>query len=139
MGDFTKRNPDAPPGFFACEATGLAWLSEVEGGVRCAKVLGWDDTGLTLQRLPAGTPTPTPTPESAIEFGRRLAITHNAGAAGFGAAPDGWSQPGFFGPLRQPLPMSLVAHDSWGLFYATERLAPMLEHAGALFALRPGP
>ena len=132
MAEFVKRNPHAPPGFFACEAAGLRWLSAVDGGVPCAQVLHCDDTSLTLRRLREGGPTA----ESAVEFGRRLAITHEAGAAGFGAAPDGWSQAGFFGPLRHPLPMSLVVHDGWGRFYASERLAPMLGHAAG--NLHPG-
>jgi fructosamine-3-kinase len=58
-----------------------------------------------------------------------LAITHNAGAPAFGAAPDGWQGDGFFGPMSQPLPMSLMAHDVWGRFYAEERLTPMAELA----------
>lgn len=61
----------------------------------------------------------------------RLAATHDAGAAGFGAGPDGWDGPGFFGPLSQPLPMSLRPHRRWGEFYAQERLAPMAELAAA--------
>ncbi len=125
MTEFVKRNPAAPPGLFACEATGLAWLAEVPDGVPCARVLGWDETGLTLRRLPAAGATAP----AAHEFGRRLALTHDGGADGFGAAPDGWAGPGFFGPTHHPLPMSLVAHDSWGRFYADERLAPMLGHA----------
>src|SRR6185312_17341288 len=64
-------------------------------------------------------------PQAALEFGSRLAITHDAGAAGFGAGPDGWDGPGFFGPLTQPLPMSLRPQPLWGTFYAGERLAPM--------------
>lgn len=126
--DFVKRNPAAPHGFFACEAAGLAWLAAVPGGAPCARVIRVDDTSLTLQRL---TPVP-PTAGAAVEFGRRLAATHDAGAPGFGAPPGGWDGPGFFGPLHQPLPMSLTAHDSWSRFYADERLAPMLGFASAL-------
>ncbi len=125
MNEFVKRSPDAPPGFFACEAAGLRWLSAAEGGVPCAPVLGCDPTGLTLQRLSVTAPTS----EAAREFGRRLAVTHDSGAAGFGAAPDGWRGPGFFGPLHHPPPMTLRAHSCWGSFYADERLLPMLEPA----------
>jgi fructosamine-3-kinase len=123
--EFVKRNPGAPPGLFACEAAGLAWLSSVPGGVPCARVLGYDDTSLTLQRL---RPTP-PSAEAAMSFGRQLAITHAAGAPGFGAPPPGWHGPGFFGPMHNPLPMSVTTHQSWGRFYAEERLLPMLELA----------
>jgi len=122
---FVKRNPLAPPGFFGWEVAGLRWLAEVPGGVPCARVLDWDETSLSLQRLTAGPPTP----EAALQFGRRLAITHDGGAPGFGAAPAGWTGPGYFGPLHHPLPMSLTPHDSWGCFYAEERLAPMLGYA----------
>ena len=127
--EFVKRNPAAPQGFFACEAAGLAWLGAVDGGVPCAQVVCYDETSLTLRRINSVLPTQ----ESARVFGVRLAVTHDAGAAAFGAAPDGWSGPGFFGPLSQPLGMSLnqgrSPHASWGRFYADERLTPMGEMA----------
>lgn len=126
VGVFVKRNPAAPQGFFAAEAAGLAWL-RVDGGVDCVRVLGCDATSLRLARLE---PAP-PTAEAAHEFGRRLAITHSAGAQGFGAAPDHHEGPGFFGPMAQPLPMSLVCHESWGEFYSDERLRPMAESAAS--------
>ncbi len=125
MAEFVKRNACAPAGFFACEAAGLRWLSSEDGGVRCAEVLGYDDASLTLQRLH----TVAPTRAAAHDFGRRLARTHDAGADAFGAPPEGWTGGGFFGPMHQPLPMSLTSHDRWGTFYGTERLAPMLERA----------
>jgi fructosamine-3-kinase len=123
--DFVKRNSAAPTGFFACEAAGLRWLSDVDGGAPCARVVSVDATSLTLQRLDSVTPSR----EAAHEFGRRLAVTHDAGAAGFGTGPDGWDGPGFFGPLSRPLPMSLRPHQLWGEFYADERLTPMAELA----------
>ena len=125
MTDFIKRNPGAPTGYFAWEAAGLHWLSDVEGGVPCARVISVDATSLTLRPLDSVTPTP----DAAAELGTRLAVTHDAGAAAFGAAPDGWNGPGFFGPLTQPLPMSLRPHQRWGGFYADERLTPMAELA----------
>jgi fructosamine-3-kinase len=125
VSEFVKRNPSAPPGFFAAEAAGLAWLGAVDGGVPSAQVIRYDDTSLTLRRLNSVAPGR----DSAREFGTRLAATHNAGARAFGAPPDGWLGEGFFGPLSQPLPMSLTPHDSWGRFYADERLAPMAELA----------
>ena len=127
MTDFVKRNPAAPRGFFAWEAAGLQWLSNADGGVRCAEVVSFDATSLTLRRLDSATPSP----KAAFEFGSRLAVTHDAGAAGFGAGPDEYDGPGFFGPLSQPLPMSLRPHRRWGEFYADERLTPMAELAGA--------
>jgi fructosamine-3-kinase len=128
--DFVKHNPGAPSGFFAWEAAGLRWLSGVDGGVPCAQVVSFDAASLTLRRLASVTPNP----EAAHEFGGRLAVTHDAGAEAFGAGPDGWEGPGFFGPGRpppQPLPMSLRRHRRWGDFYADERLAPMTELAAA--------
>ena len=127
MPEFVKRNANAPHGFFACEAAGLAWLGSVSDGVPCARVLRYDEASLALEHLRSAPPGA----EAARAFGRQLAVTHDAGASGFGAPPQGWDGPGFFGPLTPPLPMSLIAHDSWGRFYAEERLVPMLEHAAA--------
>jgi len=121
MAEFVKRSASVPADFFACEAAGLQWLSAVDGGVRCVRVLGQDTTSLTLERLS----TVAPDRRAAAEFGRRLACTHDAGADAFGAPPDGWTGDGYFGPLQQPLPMSLTGHPRWGVFYARERLAPM--------------
>jgi fructosamine-3-kinase len=123
--DFVKQRHGAPAGFFAAEAAGLQWLSAADGGVPCVSVISVDPTSLTLRRLESVTPSPG----AAFEFGGRLAVTHDAGAAGFGAGPDGWDGPGFFGPLTQPLPMSLRPHRHWGQFYADERLAPMADVA----------
>ncbi|KUI18913.1 fructosamine kinase [Mycobacterium lehmannii] len=125
MREFVKRNASAPRGFFACEAAGLQWLSAAHDGVPCAAVLGHDDTSLRLEELQSVAPTRS----AAREFGCRLAHTHDAGAAAFGAAPDGWEGPGFFGPMHEPLPMSLTGHERWGAFYARERLAPMARAA----------
>ncbi len=125
MADFVKQHPAAPSGYFAWEAAGLLWLAGVDGGAPCAQVVSVDATTLTLRRLDSVTPTR----EAALAFGRRLALTHDAGAPAFGAGPDGWDGPGFFGPLSQPLPMSLRRHSRWGEFYAEERLVPMAELA----------
>jgi fructosamine-3-kinase len=127
VADFVKRHPSAPDDFFAWEAAGLQWLSGVDGGVPCAQVVSVAATSLTLRRLDSVTPSPGP----ARAFGSQLALTHDAGAPAFGAGPDGWDGPGFFGPLSQPLPMSLRPHRRWGDFYAEERLAPMAELAAA--------
>lgn len=130
MADFVKHNSSAPPGFFACEAAGLAWLGAVVGGVPCAEVVRYDDAGLTLRRLAPVSPRG----DSARDFGARLAVTHAAGAAAFGAAPPGWSGHGFFGPMSHPLPMSLTHYGSWGEFYAVERLTPMARLAAPLLS-----
>jgi fructosamine-3-kinase len=120
-----KRDDSAPEGFFRCEAVGLQWLSAAEG-VRCARVVAVDETSLTLERLT----TVAPSRPAALEFGTQLARTHAAGAAGFGAPPDGWTGPtGFFGPLGRPLPMAYSTERFWGRFYAEHRLTPMLRRA----------
>jgi len=124
VADFVKTNPAAPQGFFALEAAGLRWLA-VDGGVPCARVVAHDERSLTLQRLVSVAPTP----DAARDFGRRLAVTHDAGAPLFGAGPDGWDAQGYFGPLSDPLPMSLRGHEKWGEFYAEERLRPMADLA----------
>ncbi len=120
MADFVKTNNSAPPGFFALEAAGLRWLA-VDGGARCARVLAHDERSLTLERLDSVAPTR----DAARDFGSRLAVTHEAGAPMFGAGPHGWEGEGYFGPLSQPLPMSFTGHQTWGEFYAEERLLPM--------------
>ncbi|GAC1398666.1 MAG: fructosamine kinase family protein [Mycobacterium sp.] len=122
---FIKRSVGAPRSFFACEAAGLQWLSAVEDGAPCARVLAYDSTSLTLEQLQSVTPTRA----AAREFGLRLARTHDAGADAFGAPPEGWAGPGYFGPLQQPLPMSYAGCDRWGSFYANERLGPMADRA----------
>lgn len=124
MADFVKTNTSAPPGYFELEATGLRWLA-VDGGVRCARVIRHDDNSLVLERLDPVAPTRS----AAGDFGSSLAVTHNAGAPLFGSAPDGWDGDGYFGPLSQPLQMSFTGHDSWGAFYAEERLRPMVDLA----------
>jgi len=124
VAEFVKTNPSAPPGFFALEAAALRWLA-VDGGVRCARVIDYDERSLTLERLDSVAPTR----DTAREFGSQLAVTHDAGAQLFGSGPDGWHENGFFGPLAQPLPMSLRGHRRWGEFYAEERLCPMADRA----------
>jgi fructosamine-3-kinase len=124
VADFVKTNGRAPPGFFALEAAGLRWLA-VHGGAPCARVIAHDERSLTLERLESVAPTR----DAARGFGSRLAVTHAAGAALFGSGPDGWDGDGYFGPLSQPLPMSLCGHGTWGEFYAEERLRPMAELA----------
>lgn len=122
--NFTKRNPSAPPGFFGCEAAGLQWLSAAHGAA-CVRVVEHGETFLTLGHLQAASPTHA----SAHAFGRALARTHDAAAPAWGAPPDGWRGPGYFGPLGRPLAMSYAAHATWGRFYAGERLKPMLKAA----------
>ncbi len=98
----------------------MRWLA-VDGGVPCARVVAYDERSLTLERLESVAPTRA----AARDFGSRLAVTHDAGAPLFGAGPEGWWGDGYFGPLSEPLPMSLWGHETWCEFYAEERLRPM--------------
>lgn len=68
-------------------------------------------------------------PKAAAEFGQQLANTHDAGADAFGAGPDDWDGNGYFGPLSEPLSVSLEHYDSWGSFLANSRLRPMIDLA----------
>ncbi|RDV46973.1 fructosamine kinase [Leifsonia sp. ku-ls] len=118
-----KQRADAPEGFFEAEAAGLRWLGEPEadGGARVVRVARVGPGRIELERIDEGRPTPA----AARAFGAALARTHAAGAAAFGAPPDGWDGPLFIG--RRPLP---VAHEgSWGRFYARDRVLPYLSVA----------
>lgn len=126
MTDFTKRRPGAPPGFFAVEAAGLAWLS-VPGGAPVAEVLDVTAESITLSSVA----TVQPSEAAARAFGRQLARTHDAGAAAFGIGPDGWDGDGFIGTA----PLSLRPHRSWGEFYAAERVLPYARTAHRTGAL----
>lgn len=119
---YTKASTAAPVGYCRWEAAGLVWLAEVPDGAYVVPVVGVDDTSLRLKRL---THRPA-SKQSAEAFGRRLARTHAAGASAFGAAPDGWQGDGFLGPFSEPLPLMLRPTESWGEFWAQQRIFPML-------------
>ena len=112
---FTKRRDDAPAGLFAAEAAGLDWL-RVPGGVSVVNVIDWSATAITLERLTA---VPS-TADAASTFGEQLAVTHNAGAAAFGAGPTGYGGPSFIADL----PMSTTPVTAWGAFFGHQRIWP---------------
>ncbi|MFP5346793.1 MAG: fructosamine kinase family protein [Actinomycetes bacterium] len=121
---YVKADPSAPPGFYEVEAAGLRWLAEVPDGVSVVPVRDVGASSITLARLDQVAPTRT----AAEDLGRRLAVTHAAGAPWFGAPPDGWAADGFIGPL--PLPHALGGPPgSFGEFYARYRLEPFLGRA----------
>lgn len=130
MATFVKETQHAPEGPFALEAAGLAWLAE--GGVPCVHVLEARRERLTLD-LPTAV---RPTAEAAADFGRRLVSTHGAGAPAFGAGPPDWDGDGFFGPLQQPLTLSLNRYERWGEFFVAARLAPIINRAAAAGLLK---
>ena len=53
-------------------------------------------------------------------------MTHAAGAAAYGSAPDGWTGDGFLGPLSELLPLRLSERAGWGAFYAEQRIVATL-------------
>lgn len=120
---FRKQRPDAPPGFFAAEAAGLAWLAAA-GAVPVVAVRGVGPDHLELDRLTEVRPTP----DAAHALGRGLAALHDAGAPAFGSLPPGVSE-GYFGPMSEPLPMPGGEHASWGEFLATRRIEPVRDLA----------
>ena len=113
--EWVKTREDAPAGLFRAEAAGLEWL-RVPGGVPVVKVLAVSETSITVERVRRITPTP----EAAQDFGRALVRTHDAGADGFGAAPEGYTGPCFIADL----PMSTDPMPTWGEFYARQRVMP---------------
>lgn len=119
---FRKQLVGAPPGFFAWEAAGLDWLRQA-GGARIVEVLGVEDDAIELRRIHPVAPTSA----AAGSFGRALALTHSAGAPGFGAGPPGWEGPGFIATL----PLELRPTERWGEFYAEQRLWPFARRAFA--------
>ncbi|MBT2500508.1 fructosamine kinase family protein [Agromyces sp. ISL-38] len=120
METIVKQRDDAPDGFFEAEAAGLAWLGAA-GGVRTAGVVALSPGRIELERVDEALPNRA----AAQSFGADLARTHAAGAAAFGAPPDGWAGPLFIG--RRPLPAA--EEPTWGAFYARERVLPYLEIA----------
>ncbi len=112
-----KTLPHAPEGFFEAEAAGLRWLAEVDGGVPVPEVLAAASDCVVLAWVEPGPKTPV---EAAVTFGQQLAITHAAGADGWGLDHDG-----FIG--RLPLPNRTAG--SWAEFYAVRRVLPYLKLA----------
>lgn len=118
---FVKRGSDHGPDFFRHEAAGLAWLAAAPGGPRVVEVTGVDDDEITLEKIPAGRATA----DAALRFGRSLAAMHDAGAAAWGAPADGWAGRCFIGNR----PQECRPTDSWGEFYAEQRVRPFVRIA----------
>jgi protein-ribulosamine 3-kinase len=112
---FVKTNRRAPPGMFAAEARGLAWLAEARA-LRIPSVIAADDRWLILELVRPGTPTPS----FDEDLGRGLATIHRVGAPSFGLDHDN-----FIGRL----PQSNRPAGSWSDFYRDERLEPQVRLA----------
>ena len=124
----TIRKADSRRGRIAYEVAGLAWLAEAS--VPGAAVVSVLDHGATWLEEPRLASVP-PTVKAAEEFGRALAHTHAAGAPHLGAPPPGFQGNGWMGEARLSLPdrpaPASSRGDSWGTFYARERIAPYLD------------
>lgn len=123
----TMRKTDSRRGRIAYEVAGLAWLAEAsDPGAAVVPVRDHGATWLEEPRLVSVSPTS----RAAEEFGRALAHTHAAGATHLGAAPDGYVGDGWMGEAHlslpyRPSPASASSPlESWGAFYACERIAP---------------
>lgn len=123
--DFRKQRSDAPAGFFAAEAAGLAWLAEPRA-VPVVEVRAVAEDGLRLEHLASAAPTA----QAARRFGADLARLHDAGPGGtsgergFGWAP---SETAWFGPLEAPFPVSTTPRRTHAEYLAEDRLRPLAE------------
>lgn len=114
---FAKTLANAPSGFFAAEARGLAML-RVDGAPPVPGVVAVADDGLVLDWVEPGAPSPA----VAEEFGRGLAALHATRPDGFGAPRDG-----FIGSL----PLSNKPERTWTAFYVKHRILPYLDALSA--------
>jgi fructosamine-3-kinase len=112
---FVKSNAQEPPGMFAAEARGLAWLAEAHA-LRVPSVLAQGQGFLVLECLEAGRRR-----RGFDEaLGRGLAGLHRAGAPSFGLDHDN-----FIGRL----PQANQPKANWAEFYRERRLEPQLRLA----------
>ncbi|UBI06401.1 fructosamine kinase family protein [Corynebacterium falsenii] len=132
---YWKNNPGATGQW---EVAGLRWLGQAmeAGGARVVRVLEVTGDGFAIESVQPSTPTR----EAAERFGRALAATHAYGANSFGASPlddlsnlgglddlSGRGGHGFQGPNDQLLDLPLRPFDSWGEFFATVCLEPLVD------------
>lgn len=107
----------------AFEVASLEWLRGAGDGAPVVPVLEWGKTWLLEPRLTSVRPTAS----QARTFGALLALTHAAGSDWYGQAPNRYDGQAWIGKA----PLSLVegedARESWGSFYAAERIRPYLE------------
>ncbi len=127
---FTKRRPDAPDGFFAVEAAGLAWLAAVPDGADVVRVLEVSPDALTVELVHESAPSIG----AAVALGHGLARTHAAGAAAYGCPPEGWDGDGFIGPL----PITHRPCSGFGEFFAQLRLLPFVRQLRDAGTIEPG-
>ena len=139
---FVKTRASAAPGEYRAEAAGLAWLAE-PGALRMPRVLELGEDYLALEWIEPGVLNA----RGVEELGRGLAVTHAAGASGFGdpgfgdagsgspgSSAAGPSGSAAFGSLS--LPNEPTA--DWPSFYAERRLRPLAALAAQRHALSEG-
>jgi fructosamine-3-kinase len=107
---FVKTNAAPPPGMFAAEAHGLAWLAEADA-IRVPSVIAVADDHLVLEWLER-----SPRKKGFDEaLGRGLACLHRVGAPRFGLDRDN-----FIATLDQ----ENAATGSWPEFWIRRRIEP---------------
>ena len=141
----TMRKTDSRRGRIAYEVAGLAWLAEASNpGAAVVPVLDHGSTWLEEPRVVSVSPSA----QDAEAFGRALAHTHASGASHLGAPPPGFEGDGWMGEAPLSLPSRPSARgeegganranpdeatpassprESWGSFYARERIAPYVD------------
>lgn len=127
---FLKWNARAPAGMFQAEADGLTAL-RAPRCVRAPEPVAWGGGAgtpawIVLEYLPHSRPAP----DSDARLGRALAALHDAPVD----PAFGWESGNWIGSL----PQSNEADDSWGRFWAEQRLAPQLALARSGGHLRDG-
>jgi fructosamine-3-kinase len=112
---FVKHHDAPPPGMFAAEARGLAWLAE-PGAIRVPRVIAAGERWLALEWLEPGARRR----DFAAALGRGLAALHRSGAPSFGLDHDNFIA---------TLPQDNRAAPSWSALWLDRRLAPLVERA----------
>lgn len=112
---FAKTNAAPPPGMYAAEAQGLAWLA-APGVIRIPTVIGVREHVLVLEWIESSDREPS----AAARLGRDLAALHASGAPSFGL--DG---PSFIAIL----PQDNTPCATWQELWFERRLRPLIERA----------
>lgn len=124
-GDTVIKTDYERPSSTRLEALGLRWLGQAQehGGAHVVAPIGQPEDGILRTHALRSHPCDA---SAARRFGSALALTHAAGAAGFGHQPPGWESDGWVGMA----PLSYLPSTArWGEFYAQERLLPYLPSA----------
>jgi fructosamine-3-kinase len=119
---FAKTNAHEPPGMFAAEARGLAWLAEAKA-LRVPEVVAVGPGFLALELVGATVAAARPARDFDERLGRGLAALHRFGAPRFGLDHDN-----FIGRLPQAN-AAASGGGSWAAFYRERRLEPQLRRA----------